>query len=145
MKFEKEFWLCRPLSQHEVEDSVENSINCAWKHHTEAWDSMKKFQITDQLQNIEIPTLMITTAGDRYNQARFNFSLLMKNLQDYQLLPLATLHVFSRVSHDAPREIPEDMSKVIIDFLIHGVITYKTKLTQFMEKYQQFQTQKSKL
>ncbi len=69
----------------------------------------------------------------------------MKNLQDFQLLPSASLHVFSRVSHDAPREIPDELAKVILDFIDNGVVTYKTKLLQFMEKYQQFQTKKSKL
>jgi hypothetical protein len=38
-------------------------------------------------------------------------------------LPNATLHVFSRVSHGIPYEIPDEFSAVVLDFLEHGVVT----------------------
>lgn len=38
----------------------------------------------------------------------------------------ATLHVFSRVSHGLPTEVPEDMANAIADFAEHGVATAAT-------------------
>ena len=36
------------------------------------------------------------------------------------------LHVFSRIGHSIPREIPEKCANVINDFLEYGVVNYKT-------------------
>jgi hypothetical protein len=52
--------------------------------------------------------------------------LLTANLKDFQRLPNATLHVFSRVSHGLPREVPEELAGVIADFMEHGVVTAQT-------------------
>jgi len=41
----------------------------------------------------------------------------------------ASLHVFSRIGHSIPREIPIECSQVIKDFFKHGVVNFKT-LTQ---------------
>jgi len=63
------------------------------------------------------PTLVIGGASD---------SLLPGNLMDYQLLGNATLHVFSRVGHGVPREVPAAFSRVLADFMEHGVVNAAT-------------------
>ena len=48
------------------------------------------------------------------------------NLADFARLGNATLHVFSRVSHGVPTEVPEELANVIADFVEHGVVTAAT-------------------
>ena len=55
-------------------------------------------------------------------------SLLPANLLDFQRLPNATLHVFSRVSHSVPREVAPAFARVLADFMEHGVVTSTTLL-----------------
>ena len=64
-------------------------------------------------------SLVVSAAAD---------GLLASNLADYRRLPNATLHVFSRVSHGVPGEVPEELASVIADFMEHGVVTAGTLL-----------------
>jgi pimeloyl-ACP methyl ester carboxylesterase len=48
------------------------------------------------------------------------------NLEDYLRLPNATLHVFSRVGHFVPTDVPDEFVAVLRDFLQHGVVSAAT-------------------
>ena len=52
--------------------------------------------------------------------------LIKDNLKDYLLMRNATLHVFSRIGHSIPREIPKECALVMKDFFKHGVVNFKT-------------------
>ena len=66
---------------------------------------------------ISTPTLMVAGSAD---------GLLPYNLRDFERLGNASLHVFSRVSHGVPREVPAGLSRVLADFMEHGVVTAAT-------------------
>ena len=73
----------------------------------------------DALYQMQVPTLVIAGAAD---------GLLPHNLLDFQRLPNATLHVFSRVAHSVPSDVPEEFSEVVADFMEHGVVNNQTQL-----------------
>ena len=52
--------------------------------------------------------------------------LCKANVNDWQALPNATLHVFSRVGHGVPRDVPDEFSEAVLDFLHHGAINAQT-------------------
>ncbi len=51
---------------------------------------------------------------------------LLANLADFQKLPNATLHVFSRVGHGVPSDVPDEFAAVVADFMQHGVVVAQT-------------------
>ena len=63
------------------------------------------------------PTLMEVGIAD---------GLARANLEDYLRLPNATLHVFSRVGHFVPSDVPEQFAAVLRDFMHHGVVSAVT-------------------
>jgi pimeloyl-ACP methyl ester carboxylesterase len=63
------------------------------------------------------PTLMIAGAAD---------SLCAANVMDWQSLPNARLHVFSRVGHGVPTDVPDEFADVVRDFIVHGVVNAAT-------------------
>ena len=63
------------------------------------------------------PTMVMSGAAD---------GLLSENLRDFARLGNATLHVFSRVGHGVPREVPSAFARVLSDFLEHGVVNVRT-------------------
>ena len=71
-----------------------------------------------RLDELTTPTLIIAGAAD---------GLCKANVNDWQLLPSATLHVFSRVGHGIPRDVPDEFAEVIADFMVHGVVNAKTQ------------------
>ena len=79
---------------------------------------MVNFNIEDQLSELDTPTLVVAGAAD---------GLCKANVEDWQRLPNATLHVFSRVGHGIPREVPDEFSEVLKDFLQHGVVNAQTR------------------
>lgn len=111
----------RVHDEAEIARAVDRSLSCSDGHFDESWDSMVAYRKGDQLQNLSVPTLVIAGTAD---------GLLHSNLKDFQRLPNATLHVFSRVSHGIPREVPEEFAEVIADFMQHGVVTARTLLEE---------------
>ncbi len=85
---------------------------------------MVEFDVSDRLDELTTPTLVIAGAAD---------GLCAANLQDFLRLPNATLHVFSRVGHNIPSDVPDEFSEVIADFMQHGVVNARTQ----QEKMQQ--------
>ncbi len=104
--------------------AVERTLECSEGHYFEAWDSMVEMRLGAQLAEIAVPTLMVAAAAD---------GLLPANIADFQRLGNASLHVFSRVGHGIPYEVPSALSRVIGDFLEHGVVTAKTLQAQLRE------------
>jgi len=78
---------------------------------------MEGLRLGERLPEMMTPTLMLAGATD---------ALLPYNLHDFGKLGNATLHVFSRVGHGISSEVPAAVSRVIPDFLEHGVITAAT-------------------
>jgi len=73
--------------------------------------------VSAELHQLTTPTLMVAGAAD---------GLCTPNVNDWQNLPNATLHVFSRVGHGVPSDVPEEFSAMLADFMEHGVINAKT-------------------
>ncbi len=88
---------------------------------TESLAAMESLRLADHLGEIMTPTLIIAAAAD---------ALLPYNLRDFGQLGNATLHVFSRVGHGIPSEVPSALARVIPDFLEHGVVTAETLAAQ---------------
>ncbi len=97
--------------------SMERALSVSDAHYDQSFDALVMSARGDRLGEITVPTLMIAGAAD---------GLLPANLNDFRRLPNATLHVFSRVSHGIPYEVPEAFAEVVGDFLDHGVVTAAT-------------------
>jgi pimeloyl-ACP methyl ester carboxylesterase len=97
---------------------LEKSLTAREDHFSGLWRDMEAAR--EDLSLVRAPTLVVVGAAD---------DLLAVNLQDYQRLRrTATLHVFSRVGHDVPREVPGALAEVVVDFLTHGVVTWRQTL-----------------
>jgi pimeloyl-ACP methyl ester carboxylesterase len=86
---------------------------------------MAAFDVTDRLGELTTPTLMIVGAAD---------VLARPNLEDYLRLPNATLHVFSRVGHFVPGDVPDEFATVLRDFMHNGVVSAATLLARIEAK-----------
>ena len=104
----------KPRSRELVEARVQRGLSVSDAHYEESWSALESYHKGERLGEIKTPTLMVAGAAD---------GLLQANLADFQRLGNATLHVFSRVSHGVPYEIPDEFSEVLLDFLGHGVVT----------------------
>jgi pimeloyl-ACP methyl ester carboxylesterase len=105
-------------SEESVVESVDRAMSVSDAHYDDSWQSMVDFDVSDRLGSMTTPTLIIAGAAD---------GLCRPNVNDWQLLPNATLHVFSRVGHGIPRDVPDEISEVIADFMEHGVVNAKTQ------------------
>lgn len=74
-------------------------------------ETMSALDVSDELEQVNIPTLMLAGAVD---------GLLHANLKDYMRLPNASLHVFSRAGHDVAIHEPDGVSEAIDAFMQHG-------------------------
>lgn len=109
---------CARASAHaSITASIDNVLEVSVGHFEDAFTALCSVRFGDRLAEIATPTLVVAGAAD---------GLLPANLRDVQRLGHATLHVFSRVGHSAPREVPADLAQVIEDFLTHGVVTAET-------------------
>ena len=97
--------------------SMERALSVSDAHYEQSFDALVTSARGDRLGEITVPTLMMAGAAD---------GLLPANLADFRRLPNATLHVFSRVSHGIPYEVPDEFAEVVADFLEHGVVTAAT-------------------
>jgi pimeloyl-ACP methyl ester carboxylesterase len=106
-----------PMPYEAALKDAQRRLTISQAHFDQSWESLCRYHKGDRLREIQTPTLVIAGAAD---------SLLAANLKDFQRLPNATLHVFSRVSHGIPYEIPETFAGVVADFLANGVVTAAT-------------------
>ncbi|MBT3624786.1 MAG: alpha/beta hydrolase [Gammaproteobacteria bacterium] len=107
-----------------VELSVDRALSVSDGHFKDSWYSMRDFNVVDKLPNLQTQTLIVAGAADGLCEA---------NVNDWQNLPNATLHVFSRVGHGVPRDVPDEFSKVLDDFMEHGVINAKTQQAKLQQ------------
>ncbi len=97
--------------------SVDRALSVSDGHFEQSWQELVDSRRGEQLSRVSVPTLVIAGAAD---------SLLTANLADFQRLPNATLHVFSRVGHGVPSDVPDEFAEVVADFMQHGVVTAQT-------------------
>lgn len=114
----------RVSNEQAIAARVQRAQSVSDAHYDQSWDALVTYHKGDRLGEITTPTLVVAGAAD---------SLLRANLLDFQRLPNATLHVFSRVSHGIPYEIPEEFAAVIADFLDHGVVTAETLRAKLLQ------------
>lgn len=96
---------------------VDRALSVSEGHFEQSWQALVESRRGEQLAQITVPTLVIADAAD---------GLLLANLADFQKLPNATLHVFSRVGHGVPGDVPDEFAAVVDDFMQHGVVVAKT-------------------
>lgn len=101
-----------------VIQGLDRALSVSDGHFEESWKSMAAFNVTDRLATLQTPTLIVAGAAD---------GLCAANVNDWQRLPNACLHVFSRVGHGVPREVPEELAAAIDDFMVHGVVNARTQ------------------
>ncbi|MCR9276984.1 MAG: alpha/beta hydrolase [Pseudomonadaceae bacterium] len=97
-----------------VETRVRQRLRASDEHVRGGLQSMYDLNVSDKLATMTVPTLMLAGSVDE---------LLRANLADFERLPNAILHVFSRAGHDVAIHEPAGVSDAIDQFLIHGVIT----------------------
>ena len=115
----------RPPSYADAALRADQVLATSEGHMTESLSAMEELRLADHLGGIMTPTLIIAAAAD---------VLLRYNLRDFGQLGNATLHVFSRVGHGIPSEVPSALARVIPDFLEHGVVTAQTLVEQAQKK-----------
>jgi len=101
-----------------VELSVDRALSVSEGHYQDSWHSMQEFDVVEMLPQLTTPTLIIAGAAD---------GLCTANVNDWQKLPNATLHVFSRVGHGVPRDVPNEFAAVLDDFMEYGVVNARTQ------------------
>lgn len=114
---ERNIMAARAGQEAETARSVDRALSVSKGHFEDSWVSLVDSRRGDQLALVTVPTLIIAGAAD---------SLLSANLKDFQRMPNATLHVFSRVGHGIPTDVPDEFAEVVADFMQNGVVTAKT-------------------
>jgi pimeloyl-ACP methyl ester carboxylesterase len=100
-----------------VKTRVDRALSVSKGHYEGSWEAMTAWNVTDRLGELTTPTLMVVGAAD---------TLATANLEDYLRLPNATLHVFSRVGHLVPSDVPVEFAAVVRDFMRNGVVSAAT-------------------
>ncbi|MBT5775430.1 MAG: alpha/beta hydrolase [Dehalococcoidia bacterium] len=114
---ERKLMRVRDTSDAQVEASLDRALSVSEGHYEDSMETMRTFNVTDRLGELTTPTLIMAGAAD---------GLAAANVNDWQRLPNATLHVFSRVGHGVPSDVPEEFAAVLGDFLEHGVVNVQT-------------------
>lgn len=107
----------REAARARIPQQVDRMLSVSVGHYDGCWDALVGYRKGDRLAAISTPTLLIAGAAD---------GLLSENLRDFARLGNAALHVFSRVGHGVPREVPAAFARVLSDFLQHGVVNAHT-------------------
>jgi pimeloyl-ACP methyl ester carboxylesterase len=94
--------------------ATDRALSVSQGHYDDSWDALVNSRRGDALASVTTPTFVVAGAAD---------GLLLANLRDFQRLPNATLHVFSRVGHGVHQEDPQPFIVMLRDFLEHGVVT----------------------
>lgn len=97
--------------------ATDRALSVSEGHYDGSWDALVNSRRGDALESVTTPTLVVSGAAD---------GLLQANLRDFQRLPNATLHVFSRIGHGVHQEDPQPFIVMLRDFLEQGVVTAAT-------------------
>lgn len=111
-------------SEAMTERGLDRALSVSDGHFDESWHSMQALDVTDRLAELTTPTLIVAGAAD---------GLCYANVADWQRLPNATLHVFSRVGHSIPSDVPDEFAEVLADFFEHGVVNAQTQQAKLRE------------
>ncbi|HET7738995.1 MAG TPA: alpha/beta hydrolase [Tepidiformaceae bacterium] len=99
------------------EDRIRHVTTVSNGHHQDGARAMRTLKAGSRLGEITMPTLILAGSAD---------ILLAANLADFQRLPNAILHVFSRAGHEVAIHEPDGVAEAIDGFMQHGVITGRT-------------------
>jgi pimeloyl-ACP methyl ester carboxylesterase len=105
------------IDEGRMRADVDRALSVSVGHYERSWDSFATLDVTDQLDRLTTPTLVVVGAAD---------GLARANVTDYLRLPNASLHVFNRVGHLVPTDAPEAFIELIDDFMVTGVVTART-------------------
>ena len=96
----------RPELNDEVlaKTRVDRALSVSVGHYEQSWESFAGLNVSDRLGELTTPTLMIAGAAD---------GLCKPNVNDYLRLPNASLHVFNRVGHFVPTDVPVEMAELL--------------------------------
>jgi pimeloyl-ACP methyl ester carboxylesterase len=113
----------RDVDPAQVALLVDRTLSVSDGHLEQLWREQLTTRRGDRLREITTPTLVVAGAADM---------LLPDNLRDFSRLPNATLHVFSRVGHGVPSDLPDAFAEVVADFMEHGVVVAGTVRNRVM-------------
>ncbi|MEM7015892.1 MAG: alpha/beta hydrolase [Pseudomonadota bacterium] len=108
-----------------IESRVDHLLRVSDGHLTGGMASMQQLNVADRLAELTLPTLMLAGAVD---------GLLAANLRDYQCLPDASLHVFSRAGHEVAIHEPDGVAAAIDQFMQYGPMSAAKLLAQAQRK-----------
>jgi 3-oxoadipate enol-lactonase len=111
----------RDITEERMARNVDRGLSVSDGHYDRSWEELENFTPGDKISEIQTPTLMVSGAAD---------GLLQANLKDFQRLPNATLHVFSRVGHSVARDVPDEFAAALDDFLTNGVVSAQTQMAK---------------
>lgn len=97
--------------------ATDRALAVSQGHYDDSWDALVNSRRGTALASVATPTLVVAGAAD---------GLLRANLLDFQRMPNATLHVFSRVGHGVHQEDPQPFIVMLRDFMENGVVTAAT-------------------
>lgn len=121
---ERTIMAAREPNPERIALSVDRALSVSDGHFEQSWQDLVDSRRGDRLGEIKTPTLMTAGAAD---------GLLASNLKDFQRLPNATLHVFSRVGHGVPSDVPDEFAEVVADFMQEGVVTAATLMGRLQQ------------
>lgn len=102
--------LVRPISTLLVDMLIDDSWRVSDGHYNDSLRSMQEIRIGDDLARIDVPALMV--AGDR------DITVPVETmLATWRRIPNCRLQVFQNVGHTPPLEVPEDLAKVLAEFV----------------------------
>ena len=101
---------CRPLDQPLAEALLDAGMSVSPGHAHDSLLSILSADLGGRLGEITTPTLLI--GGDRDALVP-----LQSMLATHRRIPDCGLHVFHRVGHSPPLEVPDDFARVLTDFL----------------------------
>lgn len=96
---------------------IETALSCDHGHVLGSLQSLGELRPGAALATLQTPTLVLGGAADPF---------LPATLAAAEALPNSSLHVFHRVSHGMPWEVPGEVAATIDDFMKHGVVTAET-------------------
>jgi pimeloyl-ACP methyl ester carboxylesterase len=94
------------------ESRIDHILSVSDGHYEGGFAAMQALRAGHRLASLTTPTLMIAAAGD---------GLLRANLADFERLPNATLHVFSRAGHEVAVHEPDGVASAIATFMADGL------------------------
>ncbi len=105
------------ITEEQARERSFDFLDVSDEHFEQSGTMIANANIRKELQAATNEIMFIVGAAD---------FLLKDNLEDFLSLQNGSIHVFSRIGHSIPREIPEECATVINDFLEYGVVNYKT-------------------